>query len=408
MQFYKQSVSLLAILAGCFSYFKPAAQAPTSGLLAYAKFNGNTINSAAGTVSFTANSTSWTTNSAGAANAAIQFSGSTSSYVGITDNGALDFSGNFTMTMGFYSTGANGGVFDNNLNYGGYGVYYHTGLGGLRFNCGDLSIAAGTLPNNTWRALAFVKNGSTCSVYINGVFAVSGTVSTFASSYTYAPVVGQLFSGSNYLPSNGRMDELRFYNRALTASEILATSSATLPLKMGSFTASAHQPGVMLNWETLSEENSSHFEIEKSIDGNCFERIGSVQAKGNSASRVSYSFHDAQPLLKNSYYRLRLVDLDNSYTYSRVVLIKSKPTLTIQVFPNPAKDVLQVQLPATETGTVRLSIININGRQLQSSSVSVSPGNNAISISVKELPAGNYYLVVKDKAQQQSSAFIKQ
>jgi hypothetical protein len=397
------------LIASCLLGFTLVAQ-PASGLVAHFRFNGNATNAGPGNVTATFFNISGAPSSGGSVNKAIQFGGNINSYVGITDNGNLDFTGDFTVAMGFYSTGSNGGVFDNNLNNNGYGAYYHTGLGGLRFNVGNVSIGPISIPVNGWVALAFVKNGTTCTIYRDGAPVASGTVTTFASSYTYPFVLGQLRDVSaNYLPSNGRMDELRFYNRALTATEINTLISFSLPLQLGNLTAVRQRNTIQLNWETLSELNTSHFVIERSTDGQRFTAIGQLAAMGNSQSKLAYQYPDAQPAAGINFYRLKMVDLDGAFTYSRVIAVKNEEgIITLQLFPNPTTDVLQLQIPSTEKTTASIAIADMNGHVLQSNSISLVEGNNASSISVRQLTPGMYQLIITRGEVKQTKTFIKQ
>jgi hypothetical protein len=73
---------------------------------------------------------------------------------------------------------------------------------------------------------------------------------------------------------------------------------------------------ITLDWNTQMEVNSSRFEIERSADGDSWTAIGSVMAKGNSSMVTKYSFTDAQPLSGTNFYRLRMIDLDNSFGYT--------------------------------------------------------------------------------------------
>jgi hypothetical protein len=102
----------------------------------------------------------------------------------------------------------------------------------------------------------------------------------------------------------------------------LGESSAPLPVELTSFTATpvANQTAMRLAWATASEKNSQAFEVERSLDGRTFTRIGTVAAASTSSSAHTYGLLDAQlpagaALL---YYRLRQVDLDGMFSYSPV------------------------------------------------------------------------------------------
>jgi hypothetical protein len=406
---------LLAIL--CLNSLWLIAQPPpTAGLVGHFKFDGNLSNSAPTTMSATSFSTTYGANGAGVANKAIQFGGTTSSYASITDNGNLDFTGDFSIAFGVYTTSVtvNHGYYDNGLNYGGCGIWFFQSDNTLRFNFKNGSIGAvGALPVNQWRAVCAVRSGTTMKLYVSGTQVATGTEGTTGISYPYAPVLGQMFyqgTGGNYNPSpNGtRIDEMRFYNRALSAAEIALLVGYSLPIKMGDFTAVQKPTGIQLNWETLTEQNSSHFDVERSADGVNFTTIGRVNAKGNSTNKQSYSFPDETPVAGINFYRLKLSDIDNSYTYSRIVAVKSGgQPVSVELFPNPASSLLQVQLPARQKETIRLFITDASGRMIDSRFVSLSEGNNALSIPVSHLPNGTYFLSIENKDGRQTKTFLK-
>ncbi len=409
-------VSVLLILFFFNNSWLVAQPPPITGLVGHFKFDGNLSNSAPTTMSATSFSTSYGANGAGVANKAVQFGGTTTSYVNITDNGNLDFTGDFSIAFGVYptSTSVNHGYYDNGLNYGGVGVWFFSSDNTLRFNFRNGSIGAvGALAANQWKAVCAVRSGSTIRLYVNGVQVASGTEGTMGISYPYPPVLGQMFyqgTGGNYNPSpNGtRMDEVRFYNRALSAAEVAILVGYSLPIKMGDFLAVQKPTGIQLNWETLTEQNSSHFDIERSADGVNYTAISRVNAKGNSTNKQSYTFLDETPVVGVNYYRLKLTDIDNSYTYSRIVAVKnSGQPISIELFPNPSSSLLQVQLPACQKEIIHLFITDASGRMIDSRSVSVSEGNNALSIPVSHLPGGTYLLSIENKEGRQTKTFLK-
>jgi hypothetical protein len=129
-------------------------------------------------------------------------------------------------------------------------------------------------------------------------------------------------------------------------------AAAPLPVVLTSFKAKAVATGVLLNWETAAESNSAYFEVERSRDGYVFERLGQVPARGTATSPQQYFLHDALSAGQEDtvYYRLKLVDLDNTFSYSPVCSVQRRKALaTLEVFPNPAspgETVLHVQTAA--------------------------------------------------------------
>jgi hypothetical protein len=389
----------------------------TAGLVGYFPLDGSVSNSGSGSITAATFNTSFGTNGAGTVNKALQFGGTTGSYTSITDNGNLDFSGDFSVSFGIYMTSntASQGYYDNGLNYGGCGVWFFSSDNTLRFNFKNGSIGAvGAIPVNQWKAVVAVRSGSTLRLYVNGVLATSGTEGTTAISYPNAPVLGQMYfasGGGNYNPvANGsKMDELRLYNRALSAAEITQLVGISLPLKMGDFTAVKNARGITLDWETLSEQNTGYFNIEKSANGTDFTTIGKVDAKGNSATKQQYTYTDITAAAPINYYRLKLVDIDNKFTYSNRIAVKTNDQLmAIEVFPNPASAVLQVQVPSKQKETASMFIADASGKIVYSKSIQLNEGNNATIIPVTQLASGIYQFTLESKAGKQTKTFIKQ
>jgi hypothetical protein len=109
-----------------------------------------------------------------------------------------------------------------------------------------------------------------------------------------------------------------------------------LPVKLISFNAASQGLYTILHWETATEHNSDRFEIEFSTDGIHFITIGSVPAGGNSNDILSYQYTDAENTNYSiGYYRLKEVDSDGSFFYSKLVSINKEDVL--KVYPNPAK-----------------------------------------------------------------------
>ena len=110
-----------------------------------------------------------------------------------------------------------------------------------------------------------------------------------------------------------------------------------LPLKMVYFNAEAKANSVLLNWQTLDEQNSDEFIIERSKDGQEFLPIGRINAKGNSSTTANnYTFSDKDPVYGTNYYRLLMTDKDGSINYSSIEKVAVGTEQSVSLFPNPA------------------------------------------------------------------------
>ena len=131
---------------------------------------------------------------------------------------------------------------------------------------------------------------------------------------------------------------------------------SVLPIELLSFSAQGVEEGVHLKWATATEENSDHFEIERSRDGQQFELIGSQPSSGNSVQELHYEFLDRLPYQGLNHYRLRHVDIDGDEEYSLVetVYVERKGKGDVLIVPNPGNGMVQVLLPETAPGSVFL------------------------------------------------------
>src|SRR5688572_6022657 len=156
---------------------------------------------------------------------------------------------------------------------------------------------------------------------------------------------------------------------------IQATYSSTLPLTLISFTAKKIDGDkVQLDWLSDNEINTSHFVIERSVDGVLFEATGSVTATG--IGRNDYSFTNTIPgIVPTYYYRLKMVDRDGKYQYSNIVRINNNFTgIKLSVFPNPVNALITIISP----GQQEAFITNTSGQRIKK--ISLINGNQTINV----------------------------
>ena len=134
-----------------------------------------------------------------------------------------------------------------------------------------------------------------------------------------------------------------------------------LPLALLDFTGEALSGSVKLRWKTAWEQHTSHFEVERSIDGAKFTRIGTVKAAGNSDKLRSYEYMDEAAPQGIVYYRLRLVDMDGKYSYTNIVRVKIDGRSSVTIRPNPTAGQATMVLPSGWTGSYECRIISASG-----------------------------------------------
>jgi hypothetical protein len=178
------------------------------------------------------------------------------------------------------------------------------------------------------------------------------------------------------------------YNRA-NELQGQATTTGALPLTWIYFNVKEKQGGVVLKWGTTDEVNTAYFVIERSAGGP-FTALDSIAAK-NTAGDHDYEFTDQYAPAGLVQYRIKQVDIDRRYEYSRVVQINlAARQNTLGLFPNPAKESLKIVLPAA-MNRARLTVYDAGGRQVMNKMV-----NNGEVIAVGNLRQGIYTVMVED------------
>ncbi|MEZ4804988.1 MAG: T9SS type A sorting domain-containing protein [Bacteroidia bacterium] len=176
----------------------------------------------------------------------------------------------------------------------------------------------------------------------------------------------------------------------ISSQTIRLTRIIALPVKLISFDAIDKNMNVQLNWKTSSEENSSHFIVERSIDGNNWLNIGRVDAFKNASTIQSYSFTDKNSVDGLSFYRLIQVDLDGKSTIiDNIVPVNHTPSVQISVYPNPASTHFSVE--AGEISEIEITIYDAMGKTI---SINGLVDGNRITFNTESLLNGIYFVQV--------------
>ncbi|HEX6430860.1 MAG TPA: M12 family metallo-peptidase [Niastella sp.] len=225
---------------------------------------------------------------------------------------------------------------------------------------------------------------SNASIYpTNSDYTVYGLSYSNAVSATLTSYVGTSFAAFR---------NALLYNPAtlcgnVSANNLLVTVTAALSVQM--LPLSAYKTGntVNLKWATASEQNSSHFEIWRSADGNNFDKlIGTVAAQGNSSLKANYELNDNAPLTEWNYYRVKQFDKDGHSTLGSIARVNMQQSnATLSIYPNPVKSSLTLEYYSTSIETVRLRVLNSMGNLIYQSGFTTQNGTNLYTI-----PAGNF------------------
>ncbi|OSZ80107.1 hypothetical protein CAP36_02270 [Chitinophagaceae bacterium IBVUCB2] len=146
---------------------------------------------------------------------------------------------------------------------------------------------------------------------------------------------------------------------------LISNNIVPLPLHLLEFKAEKTTTGkVLLTWKTADEINSSHFDIERSLTGLSWEKIGMVITVGQPGAIQSYQLTDYSPSANYNYYRLKQVDIDNRFEYSPVRLVMFDNSTTIKVYPTLTKERSQIYVSGISPEKILVELYDSKGSLL--------------------------------------------
>lgn len=188
-------------------------------------------------------------------------------------------------------------------------------------------------------------------------------------------------------------------------------NAGTFPVEWLSFQVEKTDQDAKLLWKTAQEIGTDKYEIERSrMSGSGFSKIGETEAEGDRTEISSYTFVDngvAELNADRLYYRLKQIDLDGGFSYSKIISFDNArvgPRLSFHVFPNPARDYVIIDMGESSSEVVQLEIINLAGEKILQKEVETKAQQ---SVSLEGLPAGAYIISVIDEAQMLTKKLVK-
>ena len=272
-------------------------------------------------------------------------------------------------------------------------------------------------PNGT-AAAGTVSNGLPTTGTTNALLAASGAGPTsnptnaLPSGTALDPTTGLVFvSNAALLP---RITSPTTYQVNIITTDLLGgvnTVLATfvlgafpLPVELVSFTAQAvNQTNAQLVWRTASEKNNDHFDVERSLNGTDYAKIGQVKGQGTSSASTDYALTDAGIGAKATgtvYYRLKQVDADGTATYSpvRTVAFAKTQAATFALYPNPATTTTTLDLSRLPAGTYQVTVLDLTGRRV----LGFPLNTLAPQVDLRDLSRGAYLVQINGTANGQS------
>jgi hypothetical protein len=142
-------------------------------------------------------------------------------------------------------------------------------------------------------------------------------------------------------------------------------NDGALPVELIAFYGEPNNTDIALHWNTATEVNSNCFDIErKDLSENIWSKIGTVNANFLSNSPKSYSFIDKNIKPGEYQYRLKMIDNDGSFQFSKIVELKVKLSFGLELsqnYPNPFNPSTRIDYKIPYDANVFIEVFNVLG-----------------------------------------------
>ena len=186
--------------------------------------------------------------------------------------------------------------------------------------------------------------------------------------------------------------------------------STTLPVLLAQFIANRNDDGsIKLSWATSQEQNANYYDVERSGNQTAWTKIGTVKAKGYSSTTTNYSLTDNLPLDGTNYYRLKMVDLDGKFVYSRAISVTSdKNAIPLVIYNNPFNDLIRLKVNVSRAQNLTMTVSDMLGKTYISQSYQAQSGDNFVNLQPAGGGNGMYVLHIHGDSYDQTVKLEKQ
>ncbi len=240
-------------------------------------------------------------------------------------------------------------------------------------NCSGGTLITTKTINKTWNVSESVAGGSSVDLTLqwNAAHELSGfdRNNSFISHYTGGMWVQQQVMGavSGSGPYTRTVTNL---TGSFSPFGVGGGPGSPLPIELLEFNAVASGSIVLLDWVTASEKNNDYFTVERTSDGITFTTVATQKGAGNSYGILHYEAADNEPLSGTSYYRLKQMDFDGDYSFSKLVPVnftKEHQELSFSLYPNPSSAEVYMLLHAVENDqNIEVNVYDISGKVVYS------------------------------------------
>jgi photosystem II stability/assembly factor-like uncharacterized protein len=174
-----------------------------------------------------------------------------------------------------------------------------------------------------------------------------------------------------------------------------------IPVELIEFKGTPNTEGSLLTWQTAQEIRFNHFEVERSSDSKTWQKFTETAAKGSAST---YEILDTKPFYGINYYRLKMVDNDATFSYSKIVAIDWNKVSSTKwaLFPNPVKDKLFLSGNEDISGEQAVQIMDIAGKIIVQTTIQKLRNG----LSINNLANGTYFLELPNAKEAERKSFV--
>ena len=190
---------------------------------------------------------------------------------------------------------------------------------------------------------------------------------------------------------------------------IVFRPSGTLPVTVTEVKGFQKDKGIQVDWTVKTEQNIERYEVQKSLNGTEFAKIGSVTAIGNGALTQTYGWFDANPVAGNNFYKIKVVEKSGGVKYTYVVKVTiGKGDVSMSVYPNPVKgNTMNVRMTNALQGRYAIVLYNNAGQQVYNGIIEHSGGSGTYNVKMKSrISKGSYRLQVSNDTEKFTETVI--
>jgi pectin methylesterase-like acyl-CoA thioesterase len=301
----------------------------------------------------------------------------------------------FTLNPSFYNTSSNTRLAVL-YSKAGFASDIGTATGGIAAD-GTPLVTTATTQNSALFTTTFPVGNNTAGNTVNMRLALnSSTGVTIAAGQTLT--VRLYFAcGSGSAGRYAKIKDVFFKGLAIAA----------VPISLTAFSGEKSGNGNRLKWTTASETNNAFFAIERSDNGLDFKSIGQVKGAGTTGTPQYYGYFDDIPLPNINYYRIKQVDFDGKFMYSKIIAIDNavKTSGIVKLSPSVVSNILNVDVESDDVALLRIS--DAAGRVILTKNI-VQKGFSTVTFDTHTLPNGVYLISFVTALSVKTEKFIKQ